>query len=131
GAAIGSAAGAIAGYTVDSALLGGSDHRESGRLTEQGLFEAEEGTAIPRIYGTVRTAGSLIWTTRLEEEATTTRDGAKGGATPTEYSYYGNAAFAVCEGPISGIRRIWADGREVDQDTIDFRVYLGTEHQLP
>src|SRR5690606_24610385 len=82
-------------------------------------------------YGTVRLSGTLIWTTRFEEEATETRDGAKGGSTTTDYSYYANAAFAICEGPISGIRRIWADGREVDQDTVDFRVYYGHESQGP
>jgi len=130
GAAIGSAAGAMAGYAIDSALLGGSSHREGSRLTEQSLFEAEEGTPLPRIYGTMRTTGTLIWTTRFEEDATTTRDGAKGGSTTTEYSYYANAAFALCEGPISGIRRIWADGREIDQDAIEFRVYSGGEDQL-
>ena len=44
----------------------------------------------------------------------------------TEYSYFVNAAFALCEGEIAGIRRIWADGRELDRDRVEIRVYNGS-----
>ena len=33
------------------------------------------------------------------------------------------------EGEIAGIRRIWADGREIDRETVELRVYQGTATQ--
>jgi hypothetical protein len=131
GAAIGSAAGALAGYVLDRSLINGTRHIEGPRLAGARPFTAEEGAPIPRIYGTVRTGGTLIWATRFEETATTERQGFKGGPKVTEYSYFANAAFLLCEGPISGIRRVWADGREVDRERIEMRVHTGTETQAP
>ncbi|MCV0396198.1 MAG: glycoside hydrolase/phage tail family protein [Rhizobiaceae bacterium] len=131
GAAIGSAAGAIAGYMVDRALLDSTVRREGPRLAGTQPFTAEEGAALPRVYGTARVAGTLIWATRYTETARTERQGAKGGPKVTTYSYRANAAFALCEGPISHVRRVWADGRELDLTTIEMRVLHGREDQLP
>jgi hypothetical protein len=130
GAAIGSAAGAIAGYVIDRALLEGTRHHEGPRLTGPRPFSAEDGAALPRVYGSVRVGGTLIWATRFEEERTTTRQGAKGrSSTVTEYAYFANVAFALCEGRIGSIRRVWADGRELDRTLVDIRVHEGGEGQ--
>ena len=32
----------------------------------------------------------------------------------TTYSYFANLAVGLCEGRIAFIRRVWADGRELD-----------------
>ena len=129
GATLGTAAGAVAGYLLDSALLQGSRHQEGPRLTGARPFVAEEGAPIPRVYGTVRVGGTLIWATRFEETGTTTRRGFKGGARVTEFTYFANLAFALCEGEVSGIRRIWADGREIDRSLVELRVYNGSRGQ--
>ncbi|MEQ9247623.1 MAG: host specificity protein, partial [Nitratireductor sp.] len=131
GATIGTAAGALAGYVVDRALFGGSQHYEGPRLAAARPFSGEEGAPLPRLYGTVRTGGTLIWATRFEETSTTERQGGKGGPKVTTYAYFANAAFAICEGEIAGVRRIWADGQEVDQSKVNIRIYRGTEDQLP
>ncbi|MCR4269220.1 glycoside hydrolase/phage tail family protein [Nitratireductor sp. ZSWI3] len=131
GATLGTAAGAIAGYMIDRALLSGSQRYEGPRLAAPRPFTAEDGAPLPRIYGTVRTGGTLIWATRFEETSTTSRQGAKGGPKVTTYSYFANAAFALCEGEIAGVRRIWADGREIDRTKVEIRVYTGSEDQLP
>ena len=128
GGAIGSAAGALAGYMVDSALINGTKHIEGPRLTGARPFTAEEGAPIPRLYGTARLGGTLIWATRFEEASATSRQG-KLGPKVTEYSYFANVAFLLCEGEIAGIRRIWADGREIDRENVDIRVYRGTQSQ--
>jgi hypothetical protein len=47
----------------------------------------------------------------------------------TEYSYFANVAFLLCEGEIAGIRRVWADGREIDRETIEIRIYRGSQDQ--
>lgn len=128
GSAIGTAAGALAGYVVDRALIDSTRRIEGPRLTGARPFTAEEGASLPRIYGTARVGGTLIWATRFKETRSTRRQG-KLGPKVTEYAYFGNAAFALCEGEISGIRRVWADGREIDRETIELRVHCGTENQ--
>lgn len=129
GTAIGSAAGAMAGYVLDRALIESTQHHEGARLSGARPFTAEDGAALPRVYGTARIGGTLIWATRFEESRLTERQGFKGGPRVTEYSYFANAAFALCEGRIAGIRRIWADGRELDREQVEIRVYDGSEGQ--
>lgn len=129
GATIGTAAGAVAGYMLDRALITGTQRIEGPRLTGARPFTAEEGVSLPRIYGTARLGGTLIWATRFQEVSETSRQG-KFGPKVTEYSYFANAAFALCEGKVAGIRRVWADGKELDVTTIELRVYNGAEDQL-
>jgi len=131
GAAIGTAVGAIAGYTLDRALINSTRRIEGPRLASAPPFTAEDGAPLPRLYGTARLGGTLIWATRFEEASTTTRQGFKGGPRLTEYAYYVSAAFALCEGEIAGVRRIWADGRELDRTLFEIRVHRGTEDQDP
>ncbi len=77
----------------------------------------------------------MIWTTRFEEVATTERTGGKGSARGrgevTTYSYFGNVAIGLCEGPIAHVRRIWADGEELDLSLVTWRLHKGTEDQEP
>lgn len=131
GAVIGSAIGAMGGYMVDTALINSTRRIEGPRLSGTRPMQAEEGAVLPAVYGTMRVGGTLIWATRFEEQKTTTRQGGKGGPKTTTYSYYANAAFAVAQGEISGIRRIWADGKELDQTQVSIRIYKGTETQQP
>lgn len=131
GAVLGRAVGALAGYAIDTALINSGQRVEGPRLTSARPITAEEGTALPRLYGTARLGGILIWATRFEEETTTRRTGAKGGPRQVEYDYFANVAFALCEGPIAGIRRAWADGRELDLTTIELRVHTGEADQQP
>ena len=129
GSAIGTAAGALAGYVVDRALIDGTRRIEGPRLAGARPFTAEEGAPLPRVYGVARLGGTLIWATRFKETRRTRRQG-KLGPKLTEYSYFANVAFARCEGEIAGVRRVWADGREVDRETIELRVHLGSEVQV-
>lgn len=131
GAIIGRAAGALAGSVIDRSLLGGTHEVNGARLSSARLAGASEGTVIPRLYGTARLGGTLIWATRFEEETVTERTGGKssGGTRTTTYRYYANLALGLCEGPIAGVRRVWADGRELDTTEIEMRVYRGTESQ--
>jgi hypothetical protein len=92
-------------------------------------MSAEEGAALPRVYGSVRISGTLVWATRFEEAKTTSRQGGKGGQKVTEYNYFANFAIAVAEGQISLIRRIWVDGKELDQTRCTIRVFSGTANQ--
>lgn len=130
GGALGTAAGAIAGYVVDRALINGTQRLEGPRLTTARPFTAEEGAAIPRLYGTARLGGTLIWATRFKEKKKTTRQG-KFGPKTTDYSYFANFALLLCEGEVAGIRRVWADGREIDREKLEIRIYRGSGDQPP
>lgn len=131
GAAIGAGLGAMGGYAIDAALINSTRHIEGVRLNSGRVTTAEEGAALPFVYGTARVAGTLIWTTRFEEKKTTERQGGKGGPKVTSYSYFGNAAYAVAEGEIAFIRRVWADGQEIDLTGIEMRLHRGTADQQP
>jgi GTA TIM-barrel-like domain/Putative phage tail protein len=154
GAMAGRALGGIAGALIDSSWMGGGSdkgarHVEGPRLKEMGGLASTEGEAIPRVYGRARLGGQMIWATRFEEEVVTSveragRRGGKGGlgrmgggskaaqsTVTVSYRYYANLAVAICEGPVSFIRRVWADGREVDLTTVTMRIYHGTEGQAP
>ncbi|ANG95487.1 host specificity protein [Brucella pseudogrignonensis] len=131
GAAIGAGLGAMGGYAIDTAIINSTRHMEGARLNGGRVATAEEGAALPFVYGTARLSGTLIWATRHEEKKTTERQGGKGGPKVTSYSYFGNAAYAVAEGEIAGIRRVWADGQELDLTEIEMRIYHGTDTQQP
>lgn len=132
GAALGRAAGALAGNLADTSLIGGTTTVRGSHLSTARLAGADEGAAIPRVYGTIRIGGTLIWATRFEEEVNSTRTGAKAGGSRVEnYRYYANLAVGLCEGPVAAIRRVWADGRELDLTGIEMRFHRGTETQQP
>ncbi len=131
---IGRAIGATVGRALDQSLLGsGSDPVETGRVDRFRLVGASEGATIGQVYGRTRLAGQVIWATRFEE-VTATSGGGKGfssGPSTTEYSYKASLAIALCEGEITRVGRVWADGVEISPDDINMRVYLGSQDQMP
>ena len=134
GALLGRAAGGLAGAAIDASLFGGTRRSEGPRLGNVRIMQADEGVGVPRIYGTARVAGQMIWTTRFEEDVSVDRQGGKGGGPTIEtttYSYFGNVAVGLCEGPVAAIRRVWADGEELDLDEVTWRFYEGDEAQTP
>ena len=143
GAVLGQAAGTLAGAAIDRALFGSAPAsvREGPRLTTLAGLASTEGAPIPRVYGRVRIGGQVIWATRFEEQAQVTRSGGSGGkgglggsAAPTQetsYAYFANLAIGLCEGPIAFVRRVWADGAELDVTRFTMRVYRGDETQAP
>jgi len=133
GAIIGRAAGALAGNALDRALIGGGQTVRGSRLSTARIPGADEGTSINRVYGAVRIGGTMIWATRFEEEVTRERTGGKSSSGPTveSFRYFANFAVGLCEGPIACVRRVWADGKELDLTKIEMRVYRGDATQLP
>lgn len=143
GATIGSQIGSLAGSFIDNALFGSSGqnrHTDGPRLKDLQVTSSTEGAAIPRLYGRARLGGEIIWATDFEEEANTTSQSSGGGkglggggssSTYTQYAYYANFAVGLCEGPISRIGRVWADGREIELTRVTTRLHLGEETQQP
>jgi len=134
GALLGRAAGAAAGYAIDQTYLSKDHVVQGARLDSSRILSSQEGAPVPKIYGRNRLSGQVIWATRFEEVASTQKSGGKGTgpkSTTTNFSYYANFAVGLCEGPIAGVRRIWADGQELDLTTIEYRFYSGADDQQP
>jgi hypothetical protein len=137
-ATIGGFVGSTIGSVVDSWIvssLAPTQRIEGPRLDSLRITSSTEGAVIPRVYGRMRMGGNVIWATDFREETkTTTQGGGKGGGgggkvKATEYLYYASFAVALCEGPITGIGRIWADGKLLDTAGITWRWYPGDESQ--
>jgi hypothetical protein len=137
GAAIGGFIGSTVGSVVDSWIvssLAPAQRIEGARLDTLRITSATEGAVILRLYGRMRIGGNIIWATDFREETkTTTQGGGKGGGggkvKTTEYLYYASFAVALCEGPITGIGRVWADGKAMDMTGVTWRWYPGNETQ--
>ena len=131
GGPVGSAIGALIGQSIDQELL--APVRRGPRVGDLSVQTSSYGTQIPRIYGTMRVAGSVVWATDLVEQANT--DGAKGQPDVT-YSYTVSMAVAVSSRRAKSIRRIWADGKLLRGVADDFKVgtkfrfYDGSEDQV-
>lgn len=134
-AIIGRAIGATIGRAIDQKLMGGgSETVETGKLDRMRIMGASEGAALPRVFGRTRVAGNVIWTSNYRETSSTTEAGGKGapkGPTVTSYAYSISMAVALCEGEISRVGRIWADGNIIAKDDLNIHVYTGAADQQP
>ena len=132
--AIGRAVGATLGRVIDQRLLGqGGQAIETGKVDRFRITSAGEGDPIAQLYGRMRLGGHIIWASDFQETTTTTGGGkgSRSQPTTTEYSYSVSLAVALCEGEITRVGRVWADGEEVARDDLNIRVYAGTDDQLP
>lgn len=155
---LGFAAGAVAGRMLFGTQTQGQGDRvvEGPRIRDLRASDSALGAPIPICYGTCRVAGQYIWSPPLLEEVNSVtteiggggggilKGGGGGGGSLTErtYLYYMDAAVGICEGPIDGIRRIWADTKLIFDSTGEsagtasryyqfMRFYYGTEDQAP
>ena len=140
GSAVGRAIGGLAGSYIDQALFGASGQGrvvEGPRLSSLQVMASRDGAPIPRLYGRARIAGEVIWATNYEEDASTSGGGkglggaAASGPKSTTYSYFANFAVGLCEGPVTRIGTVWADGKVLDLSSYTYRLYTGDESQLP
>lgn len=143
------AAGFVGGY-IDRSLgfLPTPGQVEGPRLEDLSVQLASEGSPMHRVWGTARVAGTLIWSSGLEEIKTETDEGgggSGGGAGGTiQYHYRTDVAVGICEGETDCLVRIWADTKliynvlesatEEEQEAsaaLNFRFYKGTPDQTP
>lgn len=129
------AGGLIDSYLLSSLMPGSSVNNKGPRIQDIQVTTSTEGNFIPKLYGRMRVSGTLIWATKFREvvEENTEKVGGKGSrgtkVTTTTYTYFQSIAIGLCEGPIRGVGRMWADGEEMDLAGITFRVYRGTAGQ--
>ncbi|MFN3945197.1 MAG: phage tail protein [Allosphingosinicella sp.] len=135
GGPLGGAIGGMIGQAADAAIFAPKT-RESARMATLAVQTSSYGNAIPKIFGRMRVAGTVIWATDLVERRTTS-GGGKGRPKTASYSYSANFAVALSGRPILGVGRIWAEGKLLRGAAGDFksetgfRLYHGDEAQLP
>jgi hypothetical protein len=133
GGPIGGAIGAIIGQQIDGRLFA-PKARQGPRLGELAVQTSSYGSQIPKLFGTMRVAGTVIWATDLREERSRS-GGGKGQPKTVSYSYSANFAVALSGRPIVAVRRIWADGKLLRgaagdfKTATDYRLHLGGEDQ--
>ena len=104
------AAGALTRVKLPTQAKG----RKTARLADLRGQTSSYGGNIPKLYGTMRIAGNVIWSTDIKEvKVESTQNGGKGGGgrtsqTSINYEYYITLAIALCEGEIDEIIRVWA-----------------------
>lgn len=123
GGPIGGAIGAIAGQAIDAQIFRPKG-RTGPRLADLSVQTSRYGAQVPRIFGRMRVAGTVIWSTDLKETSTTERGG-KGQPSLTRYGYAASFAVALSSRPIRGVGRIWAEGTLLRGAAGDFKVPVG------
>lgn len=134
GGPIGGALGSIVGQSIDRNLFG-PPVRRGPRLGDLSVQTSSYGTPIPRIYGRMRIAGTVVWATDLREEEVIS-GGGKGAPGAIGYAYCASFAVALSSRRAHSIGRIWADGkllRGADgafTSKVTYRFRPGSEEQV-
>lgn len=144
GAQLGWSLGSMAGSLLDPQKL---PTQYGPRLGDLKVTTSTYGSYIPRLYGTTRVSGNIIWSTPIIETEHETEQGGKGGPSQesVEYTYSLSFAVAVHDGVLSDLKQIIANGKTIynagstDVETVlastriadGITFYKGTEDQLP
>lgn len=138
--------GWMIGASLGAAMDAPTIRNEGPRLDDLKVQTSTWGKMIAIVYGSMRVAGNVIWSTPIRETKHVEDASGKGGPTmeTTTYTYSVDMAVSLCRGPIFGVRKIWANNRLIYnvEVTVDaqtqfnnngntIQVYLGTETQLP
>lgn len=142
----GSAIGWTVGTLLGNALFTKGTNTQGPRIGDLKVQASTYGTFIPVVYGTHRLSGNIIFCQGLDEHTHTQKQGKGGGATSTTYSYTTDVAILLCRGEMTGIRKIWNNGKLIYDASIDgsigsiitsalnasnFVFYPGSQTQLP
>lgn len=136
---VGTMVGAEIGWMVGG-IAGAMLFRQKGpNPADIRIQDSAYGKPIPLIYGMYRVAGNIIWAGQPFVQ-----DAGKGGKGPSQEKVSMSFAIGLCSGPISSVRRIWANGKLIydvsdpsnfaaisgsNQMVSNFTVYPGDENQ--
>ncbi|KAF8818421.1 glycoside hydrolase/phage tail family protein [Rickettsia endosymbiont of Cardiosporidium cionae] len=103
------------------------------------IYVANYGSPIPLIFGKTICHGKIIWSTDIKYQHKSyqvqnlfniaTHGNSKNSK--DDFEYYISFAIAICEGEILEINRIFYNNKDIDISTYNFRIYHGSETQLP
>lgn len=127
GAQVGFLAGSLLGNLLFPAKL------EGPKRSDLTLQRSEYGWTIPYVWGNYRIAGNVVDQTDLIPH--TESSGGKGGPTTETTTYSASFQIYICQAPIIGVLRIWADKRLIwsveSGGPMPCILYLGAEDQEP
>jgi hypothetical protein len=123
GGPVGGLIGSVIGQQIDAAIFR-PKAREGPRIKELAVQTSSYGTQIPAVFGQMRVAGSVIWSTDLIEKRSRS-GGGKGRASTINYSYSVSIAVALSSRPVQRVGRIWAEGNLLRGASGDFKVETG------
>jgi hypothetical protein len=153
---LGAAIGSVAGAELDALMAPSAAKANSPKPADKRVQVSTYGNVFTEIAGTIRVSGNIIWAIPIYAVETTVSSGGGGGGAAgsgaggsdvQKFTYF--CSFAVSwgknlfGGPISGILRIWADGRLIWDNrpvskggvrktgTASLHHYLGSDTQLP
>ena len=113
----------------------GSEVVETGRIDRFRLTGASEGAPIAQVYGRVRLSGQVIWATRFQEQVRGQRRSVRARRRSRRCAAIhirSVVAIALCEGEISGVGRVWADGKRLPRDDAEHaRLFRARTIRLP
>lgn len=120
-------------------LFGGgkSTTTRADKIGDFQINSASYGEVVPDILGTTRVSGNVIYWDDFtaHEHRQTQRTGKGGGSKHTSitYTYTVAAALALCEGPISGVGKVWVDKEIYDypHPSIQLSLFKGALGQSP
>lgn len=139
--------GAELGWAIGTAIGGIIDQpkypkQAYGRLSDLRVTTSSYGNIIPRVWGKVRVAGNIIWSTQLAEHEKDYNSGGGGlsggggGQTTQVYTYTASFALSVAKGgrlTSSSLKRIHADDKVIYDSAnganANIRWYPGTNSQ--
>ena len=114
-------------------LLSDTSPEETIELRDVSLQTATYNKVIPEVFGQIRMAGNIIWSTDIVK--TNIYHPQKVhlfSATEEAYTeYYARASFAIaiCKGKVDCIKNIYANGVPINITAYKIKIYLGTEDQ--
>lgn len=104
GLRIGKSLGTFAG-TAYYGIKNNQKNRDAAKMERHTVQTSTYGQPIPLLYGTVRTAGNVIWSTDIEFRASRTGE--------TDFEYRASFAVGFGEGEASKFLRLWANGTKI------------------
>lgn len=113
---VGTVVGAYLGYpqlgfalgSLAGSVLFPTQGPDGPRITDMHTTTSAVGTPVPIIFGTYAVAGVVNWLGRIVQSSHD--QSSKGGPHQTVYTYTQSIAIGLCEGPISGLSRVWENG---------------------
>ena len=153
GGPMGAVKGAYVGYSLGTAMtVTQLDAIEGPKVSDLAVQTSQYGAYIPRLYGTDTLSGNVFWVEGNSitevKHVETIEQGGKAGTEQesTSYTYEATLAVGICEGEVTGVRRIWADDVLIydmsDPNDVaaivsslkvsgSAEIFLGTDDQLP
>lgn len=129
--------GAALGWMLGSYLSADPDDIKQGQIGDLRIQTSQYGTNIPIVFGKQRVAGNVIWANEKTTYEIREPTGGKGGGPDVvTIGYKMTMAIAICQGPIDGISRVWADGKLIIDGSAAAvpsigTLYVGDDSQLP